>query len=106
MIPLDLNWSYMGSRADLWEASTQSEDGNILTGDVFSVGTSNSYVYSESRLVSTVGINDLIVVETKDAVLVAHKDHVQDVKEIVEKLKAAHEPISLQFASSGTMTAC
>lgn len=88
MVPLDANWSDIGSWAALWEAGTHSEDGNLLTGDVISVGTSNSYVYSESRLVSTVGINDLIVVETKDAVLVAHKDHVQDVKEIVEKLKA------------------
>ncbi|PRA14446.1 MULTISPECIES: mannose-1-phosphate guanylyltransferase/mannose-6-phosphate isomerase [Pseudomonas] len=88
MVPLDANWSDIGSWAALWEAGTRSEDGNLLMGDVISVDTSNSYVYSENRLVSTVGINDLIVVETKDAVLVAHKDHVQDVKKIVDKLKA------------------
>ncbi|WPN25477.1 mannose-1-phosphate guanylyltransferase/mannose-6-phosphate isomerase [Pseudomonas marginalis] len=88
MVPLDANWSDIGSWAALWEAGTRSEDGNLLMGDVISVDTSNSYVYSESRLVSTVGINDLVIVETKDAVLVAHKDHVQDVKKIVEKLKA------------------
>ncbi|MBC8982169.1 mannose-1-phosphate guanylyltransferase/mannose-6-phosphate isomerase [Pseudomonas lurida] len=87
MIPLDANWSDIGSWTALWEAGTRSEEGNVLTGDVISIGTSNSYVHSESRLVSTIGINDLIVVETKDAVLVAHKDHVQDVKVIVEKLK-------------------
>ncbi|MBC3303300.1 mannose-1-phosphate guanylyltransferase/mannose-6-phosphate isomerase [Pseudomonas sp. SWRI18] len=88
MIPLDANWSDIGSWAALWEVGTRSEDGNLFTGDVISIDTSNSYVFSESRLVSTVGINDLVVVETKDAVLVAHKDHIQDVKKIVEKLKA------------------
>ncbi|PMV17885.1 MULTISPECIES: mannose-1-phosphate guanylyltransferase/mannose-6-phosphate isomerase [unclassified Pseudomonas] len=88
MVPLDANWSDIGSWTALWEAGSRSEDGNLLEGDVISIDTSNSYVYSESRLVSTVGVNDLIVVETKDAVLVAHKDHVQDVKRVVEKLKA------------------
>lgn len=87
MVPLDANWSDIGSWTALWEAGTRTADGNLMMGDVISIGTSNSYVYSENRLVSTVGINDLIVVETKDAVLVAHKDHVQDVKKIVEKLK-------------------
>lgn len=88
MVPLDANWSDIGSWTALWEAGSRSEGGNLLKGDVISVDTSNSYVYSESRLVTTVGVNDLIVVETKDAVLVAHKDHVQDVKRVVEKLKA------------------
>lgn len=88
MVPLDANWSDIGSWTALSEAGSRSEDGNLLKGDVISIDTSNSYVYSESRLVSTVGVNDLIVVETKDAVLVAHKDHVQDVKRVVEKLKA------------------
>lgn len=88
MVPLDANWSDIGSWTALWEAGSRTADGNFLKGDVISVDTSNSYVYSESRLVSTVGVNDLIVVETKDAVLVAHKDHVQHVKKIVEKLKA------------------
>ncbi|WP_431037315.1 mannose-1-phosphate guanylyltransferase/mannose-6-phosphate isomerase [Pseudomonas yamanorum] len=88
MVPLDANWSDIGSWTALWEAGSRTADGNFLKGDVISVDTSNSYVYSDSRLVSTVGVNDLIVVETKDAVLVAHKDHVQHVKKIVEKLKA------------------
>lgn len=87
MVPLDANWSDIGSWTALWDAGSRTEDGNLLKGDVISVGTSNSFVYSESRLVSTVGVSDLIVVETKDAVLVAHKDHVQNVKKIVEKLK-------------------
>ncbi len=88
MVPLDANWSDIGSWTALWEAGSRTADGNFLKGDVISVDTSNSYVYSDSRLVSTVGVNDLIVVETKDAVLIAHKDHVQHVKKIVEKLKA------------------
>ncbi|WP_330214211.1 mannose-1-phosphate guanylyltransferase/mannose-6-phosphate isomerase [Pseudomonas sp. AM8] len=88
MVPLDAGWSDIGSWTALWEAGPHTEEGNLLKGDVISVGTSNSYVDSESRLVCTVGVSDLIVVETKDAVLVAHKDHVQKVKDIVEKLKS------------------
>jgi mannose-1-phosphate guanylyltransferase/mannose-6-phosphate isomerase len=68
--------------------ATQDEHGNTLRGDVIVEDTRDSYIYSESRLVATVGLRDHVVVETKDAVLVAHKDRVQDVKKLVARLKA------------------
>ncbi|PAU86544.1 mannose-1-phosphate guanylyltransferase/mannose-6-phosphate isomerase [Pseudomonas sp. WN033] len=87
MVPLDAGWSDIGSWTALWEVSTKDEQGNVFKGDVLGLSTYNSYVHADSRLVATVGIEDLIVVETKDAVLVVHKDKVQDVKKVVESIK-------------------
>lgn len=87
MVPLDAGWSDIGSWSALWDVSEKDDQGNVFKGDVLDHGSSNTYVHADSRLVTTVGVQDLVVVETKDAVLVAHKDHVQDVKKIVEKLK-------------------
>jgi len=87
VIPLDAGWSDIGSWSALWEIGTKDEQGNVCKGDVLNIGSSNSLVYAESKLVATVGVNNLVVVETKDAVLVAHKDRVQDVKKVVEAIK-------------------
>ena len=87
MVPLDAGWSDIGSWTALWEVSPKTKDGNVLKGDVLDLNTNNTYVYADNRLVTTVGVKDLIVIETKDAVLVAHKDSVQDVKKIVDRLK-------------------
>ncbi|NMY95226.1 mannose-1-phosphate guanylyltransferase/mannose-6-phosphate isomerase [Pseudomonas proteolytica] len=87
MVPMDAGWSDIGSWSALWEAGIKNADGNLFKGDVLSERTSGSYVHAAHRLVATIGVEDLIIVETKDAVLVAHKDHVQDVKKIVDKLK-------------------
>ncbi|HCZ9271954.1 TPA: mannose-1-phosphate guanylyltransferase/mannose-6-phosphate isomerase [Vibrio alginolyticus] len=87
VVPLDAQWSDVGSFSSLWEVADKDADGNVTHGDVLTQGTQNSFVYSQNKLVSTVGVDDLIVVETKDAVLVAHKDKVQDVKSIVNQLK-------------------
>lgn len=84
-----LGWSDIGSWSALAEISAQDPHGNALQGDVLQHATSSCYVRAESRLVATVGVQDLVVVETADAVLVAHKDQVQDVKKIVEQLAAA-----------------
>src|SRR5258706_327990 len=73
----------------LHEACAADERGNVLQGDVLAEDTHGSYVYSGSRLVATVGLRDHVVVETKDAVLVAPKDRVQDVKQLVARLKAS-----------------
>ncbi|MDF2184136.1 mannose-1-phosphate guanylyltransferase/mannose-6-phosphate isomerase [Grimontia hollisae] len=86
VVPLDAKWSDVGSWSSLWEVSPKDSEGNVIQGDVLTESTSNSYVYSQSKLVATVGVKDLVVVETKDAVLVAHKDKVQDVKSIVNQL--------------------
>ncbi|MEZ9667155.1 mannose-1-phosphate guanylyltransferase/mannose-6-phosphate isomerase [Vibrio breoganii] len=88
VVPLDAHWSDVGSFSSLWEVADKDADGNVTHGDVLMQGTHNSFIYSQNKLVSTVGVDDLVVVETKDAVLVAHKDKVQDVKSIVNQLKA------------------
>jgi mannose-1-phosphate guanylyltransferase/mannose-6-phosphate isomerase len=87
VVPLDAGWSDVGSWASLHAVLTQDAQKNSLIGDVIVEDTSNSYVHSESRLVATVGLRDHVVIETKDAVLVAPKERVQDVKKLVTKLK-------------------
>jgi mannose-1-phosphate guanylyltransferase len=88
MVALDAGWSDIGSWSALWDVSSKDVHGNVLKGDVLSEKTQNSLVYADNRLVATVGVDNLVIVETKDAVLVAHKDEVQDVKKIVEQIKA------------------
>jgi mannose-1-phosphate guanylyltransferase/mannose-6-phosphate isomerase len=88
VVPLDAGWSDVGSWAALHDASDRDVRGNVIRGDVVAEDTQGSYLYSESRLLATVGLRDCVVVETKDAVLVAPKDRVQDVKRLVARLKA------------------
>ncbi|MDW5377029.1 mannose-1-phosphate guanylyltransferase/mannose-6-phosphate isomerase [Halomonas sp. HP20-15] len=87
MVPLDAGWSDVGSWSALWQIGEQDNWGNVTHGDAMYHESHNLLVHSENRLVAAVGVDDLVIVETKDAVLVAHKDHVQDVKKIVEQLK-------------------
>lgn len=96
MVSLDAGWSDIGSWSALWDVSDKNAEGNSFTGDTISHNTRNILVRAEHRLVAIVGLEDLIIVETKDAVLVANKDHVQDVKHIVEtiKLDGRHEHMS------------
>jgi mannose-1-phosphate guanylyltransferase len=88
VVPLDAAWSDIGSWAALLATQEQDREGNSFIGDVVALSTRNTLTRSESRLVALVGVDDLIVVETKDAVLIAHKDKVQDVKHVVERVKA------------------
>ncbi|OLU13613.1 mannose-1-phosphate guanylyltransferase/mannose-6-phosphate isomerase [Pseudomonas sp. PA1(2017)] len=87
MVPLDAGWSDIGSWSALWDVSDKDEQGNVHKGDVLSHDSQNNYVHADYRLVTTVGVEDLIIVETKDTVMVAHKDKAQEVKRIVEQLK-------------------
>ena len=87
VIGMDAKWNDVGSWSAIWEVSDKDEYENATCGDVLMEHTSNSYVYSQSKLVATVGVDNLVIVETKDAVLVANKDSVQDVKGIVNQLK-------------------
>jgi mannose-1-phosphate guanylyltransferase/mannose-6-phosphate isomerase len=87
VMPLHVGWNDVGSWSALWEVGKRNEDGNVFNGDVLAVDTRDSYVHSEDRLVATVGVADMVVVETADAVLVAAKDRVQDVKAVVKRLK-------------------
>jgi mannose-1-phosphate guanylyltransferase len=88
VIPLDAGWSDVGSWSALWEIKTKDDNGNVFQGDVISENTRNSMIVASERLVTTLGVEDLIIIDTKDALMVAHKDHVQDVKKIVATIKA------------------
>ena len=89
VVPMDAGWSDVGSWSSLWEISSKDEAGNVFRGDVLQHASQNNYVFAESSLVSLVGVDNLVVVQTKDAVLVVDQRKVQDVKKIVERLKAA-----------------
>jgi mannose-1-phosphate guanylyltransferase len=88
VVPMDAGWNDVGAWSSLWEVTPKESDGNAVSGDVMTHNTQDSLIKSTSKLVATVGVKDIVVVETKDAVLVAAKDQVQDVKKIVERLKA------------------
>ena len=87
VVPLDAHWNDIGSWSALWEVQERDGDGNALHGDVHTLDSRNNLVRSEARLVALVGVEDLVVVETKDAVLVAHRDKVQNVKVIVDLIR-------------------
>jgi len=87
VLPLDAGWSDVGSWSSLFDALPADEEGNVLQGDVMVYDTHDCYVHSTSRLVAAVGMDDHIIVETKDAILVAPKERVQDVKELVAMIK-------------------
>ncbi|MBU2049755.1 MULTISPECIES: mannose-1-phosphate guanylyltransferase/mannose-6-phosphate isomerase [Stenotrophomonas] len=86
VVPLDAGWNDVGSWSALWEVSDKDADGNACHGDVIALDCRNSYAYG-TRLIAMVGLQDVVVVETDDAVFVGHKDRVQDVKEIVGQIK-------------------
>ena len=87
VVPADIGWSDVGSWSALWDVQEHDTNHNAIRGDVYLDGVTGSLVRAESRIVAVVGVKDLVVVETADAVLVAHKDQVQRVKQIVEHLK-------------------
>jgi mannose-1-phosphate guanylyltransferase/mannose-6-phosphate isomerase len=88
MVPLDAGWSDVGSWAELHKVSDKDEQGNALTGDVVVHECTDTFISGSSRLVTAVGISNLVIVEDKDSILVAAKDKSQDVKELVDALKA------------------
>jgi mannose-1-phosphate guanylyltransferase len=88
VVSMDAGWSDIGSWSSLWDISEKDGDGNSTHGDVILHNTHNSYVKTDERLVAAIGVNDLVIVSTKDALMVAHKDSVQDVKIITANLKA------------------
>ncbi|NEP77039.1 MAG: mannose-1-phosphate guanylyltransferase/mannose-6-phosphate isomerase [Okeania sp. SIO3B3] len=87
VVPLSAAWSDLGSWKALWEVMDKDEDANVLIGDAVVHDTTGTYIRAESRLIAAVGVTDTVIVETKDAILVAPKDRVQDVKAIVNQLK-------------------
>ena len=86
MVELDAGWNDLGAWDAVWQVGVQDKDGNVTSGDTLLTNAKNSLVHASSRLVSAVGVENLIIVETADAVLVADRSNSQDVKNIVEKL--------------------
>ena len=87
VVPMDAGWSDIGSWSSLWDISEKDNEGNSTHGDVILHNTRNSYVRTDNKLVAVIGVDDLVITSTKDALMVAHKDSVQDVKIITEMLK-------------------
>ena len=87
VVKLDAGWSDVGSWSAYWDAQEKDASGNVLVGDAIALDTHNSLLISSSRLVSSVGVDNIIAIETKDAVLIADKDKSQDVKKVIEYLQ-------------------
>jgi len=96
VVKLDAGWSDVGAWDALWEIEEKDADGNALHGDVHAAGSKNTLVIAQHRMVACVGVEDLVVVETPDAVLVAHKDQAQEIGSMVAKLKSAGREECLQ----------
>ena len=88
VVPADMGWNDIGAWSALWEVGQKDDHGNVSRGDVYLEGVRDSYVRAESRMIAAIGVRDLIIVETADAVLVAERGRAQDVKKAVEHLKA------------------
>ena len=87
VVPLDANWSDIGSWDALWNAKNKDKNGNVSEGDVILDEVKNTYAYSSNRLVSVIGVSDLVIIDTQDALLVADKKYSQNIKNIVNRLK-------------------
>jgi mannose-1-phosphate guanylyltransferase len=108
VVPSEFSWSDIGSWSAVSDLVSPDAAGNRVVGEAILVDTGNTYIQSENRLVAAVGVGDLIIVDTPDALLVANRDHVQDVKKVVAQLKLqAHESYRLHRTVSrpwGTYT--
>ncbi|WP_129724113.1 mannose-1-phosphate guanylyltransferase [Xylanivirga thermophila] len=87
VIPGDFGWSDVGTWDSLEDILEANEDGNVVHGDHVGIDTKNSVVYSEGQLIATIGLEDVVIVSTKDSILVCKKDRVQDIKDLVQKLQ-------------------
>lgn len=88
VVPIDVGWSDVGSWSSLWDVSEKDTGGNVNIGEVISINSENNYISSDAGLVATIGLNNIVIINTNDALLVAARDQVQDVKKIVDELKS------------------
>ena len=88
VLPMDAGWSDIGSWSSLWDNTKKDDKGNVTYGDVMLHESSNSYVRSDDKLVAAIGVDDLVIVSTKDVLVVAHKDSAQDVKVVAQQLRS------------------
>lgn len=96
VVQADMGWSDLGSWDSLWTSAEKDTNGNAVQGDVFTSDTRNSYLRSESRLLAVIGLDDVVVVETADAVLVMHKDKAQNIKQAIDHFKSAQRSEHLE----------
>ncbi|MEO1945343.1 MAG: mannose-1-phosphate guanylyltransferase/mannose-6-phosphate isomerase, partial [Candidatus Thioglobus sp.] len=87
VVPLDAQWNDIGSWSALHDIGTKDSNGNVIQGDVFTEDTTNTYIYANHHMVATIGVQDLVIVDTPNATLIATKDKAQEVKKIVEQLQ-------------------
>lgn len=87
MVPLDAGWSDLGSWSSVWDVMKKDKRNNVIVGDVIAKDCNNSLFFAEDHLIAAIGVDDLVVVDTSDALLIARKDRVQDVKQIVDQIK-------------------
>ncbi|MBI6548026.1 mannose-1-phosphate guanylyltransferase/mannose-6-phosphate isomerase [Xenorhabdus lircayensis] len=92
VVPMSAGWNDVGSWSSLWDISVKDDFGNVIHGDIISYESYDNYLHSDSALLATIGVRDLTIIQTEDAILVAHKNKTQDVKYIVEKLKKDGRP--------------
>ena len=88
VVPMDVGWSDIGSWSSLWDISEKDQNGNAVHGDVMLHESNNCYVRTDGKLVAAIGVDDLVIVSTKDVLVVAHKDSVQDVKVVAQQLRS------------------
>jgi len=87
VVPMDVSWSDIGSWSSLWDITDKDDNGNVILGDVIINNSTNSFIRSDDKMVAAIGVDNLVVVVTKDVVMVANKDSAQDVNTIAKKLK-------------------
>ena len=97
VVPLSAGWSDVGSWSSLWEVSDKDENNNTVKGEAILKNTKGSLIYSKERLVATIGLTDVVIVDTKDALLVATKSQAEQVKDIVDELKKAGNPVAVKY---------
>ena len=90
VIPMAIKWSDLGTWPSLWDISIKDHNDNSCFGDVIAIDSTNNLIYSNTRLVSTLGVKNLVIVETADSILVAHKDQCQDIEKVVSALQSSN----------------
>ena len=96
VVPYSGQWSDVGSWSSLWEVSDKDKNYNSHLGEVLSVNSNNNYIHSNEKLTAVLGLDNIVVVDTKDALLIANKNNVQDIKKIVDKLKCSNLELTNQ----------
>ncbi|GJL63884.1 MAG: mannose-1-phosphate guanyltransferase [Nitrospirales bacterium] len=99
VIPVDFGWSDVGSWGSLEEVAPRNRSGNVLNGNVMDIGSTNSVLFADRRMVATIGLSDMVVVDTPDATLICPKSRAQDVKQVVQELKKRNAPEHLEHVT-------